>query len=519
MLLSVQHNGVTLKLEHATEKELEYFCSQATTKQYVFSKKKMIELTYIRLYQYTLSGFWKRMLDIQKITGIPVKIEGLIDEPGKLGIVDPTIKKDILDEWIDSHSFLYTPRWYQFEAVYNALKFRFSRCEVATAGGKSYMIFLYCRYLLEHNKMPKDSKILVVTIRKMLVTQLVDDFKKYESEESEEDHLLKCDTVFSGGRKFDESNVVIGTYQSLSNYDKEYFSQFGAIVIDECHQAHITSIKDEIIPKLDHTRCHYRWGLSGTQPLPKTFEDLHLEAYVGPILFRIGAADLQEEGAIAKIQIKMVTFHYPISETSTFYHNPDASSDRITKSLSCEKKWVQFHEKRCNIIKNIVARFEGNQVVMVESVEYAKYLRDLFATIEGKESYLIYGEVKDSVRNEIKKSFETGTNKVLVATSETMSTGVSINNIMAVHFPDGGKSRVRIRQSCGRGLRLHAAKEYLTVFDYNDHLKKPTAKFCEKNGIEEWPGPPINRLYNQGRARKKIYDEEKFPVQIIDFDM
>lgn len=517
MLLSLQHNGVTLKVEHATGKELEYFQSQATTKQYVFNKKRMIDLTYIRLHQYTLSGFWKKMLDIQKITGLPVKIEGLIDTPTSVGIVDPTINKESLDEWIDSHSFLYTPRWYQFESVYNALRFRFSRSEVATAGGKSFMMFLYSRYLLEHNKMPTDSKILIVTIRKMLVTQLVKDFENYESTEPQK--LLKCDTVFSGGRKLAESNIVVGTYQSLSNYDKEYFSQFGAIVIDECHQAHITSIKDEIIPKLDHSRCRYRWGLSGTQPLPNTFDDLHLEAYIGPILFRIGAADLQEEGSIAKIQIKMVTFHYPITETATFYHDPDASSDRVTKYLMCEKKWVQFHEKRCTIIKNIVAKFEGNQVVMVESVEYAKYLRDLFATIPGKESYLIYGGVKDSERNKIKESFETGTNKVLVATSETMSTGVSINNIMAVHFPDGGKSRVRIRQSCGRGLRLHSAKEFLTVFDYNDHLKKPTARYCKENNIAEWPGPPINRLYNQGRARKKIYDEEKFPVQCIDFNM
>ena len=65
-----------------------------------------------------------------------------------------------------------------------------------------------------------------------------------------------------------------------------------------------------------------------------------------------------------------------------------------------------------------------------------------------------------------------GDDIILVATYETMSTGVSINNIMAIHFPDGGKSRIRIRQSCGRGLRLHPKKDYLQVFDYVDNFTK-----------------------------------------------
>lgn len=52
-----------------------------------------------------------------------------------------------------------------------------------------------------------------------------------------------------------------------------------------------------------------------------------------------------------------------------------------------------------------------------------------------------------------------------------MSTGVNIPNIMAIHFPDGGRSKIRIKQSVGRGVRLHPKKEFLTVFDYQDQMK------------------------------------------------
>lgn len=522
MKLSLQHNGITIRLDAALPKELELFVSQATCKQYIFHKKKEIVVTYQRMYQYVLSGLWKKMLAIQTITKIPVSIDGLLstNENGTDGIIDNTISNEELEEWLDSHTFKYQPRWYQFESVYKALKFKLSRCEVATAGGKSFMIFLYCRYLLEKNKLPNDTKILIVTIRKMLVTQMVDDFKDYESTEPENEHVLKCDTVFSGGKNLANSNIVIGTYQTLSGYDKEYFDQFSAIIIDECHSAHIVSIKDEIIPKLNPIKCKYRYGLSGTQPLPNTIDDLHLEAYIGPVLIRIPAHLLQEEGSIAKIEVKMINLIYDKSETSTFYFTPEASSDHITKSLGCERKWVQYHQRRCNIIKNIATKFVGNQVVLVESVEYAKYLHQLFSTLENKQSYLIFGGTSDKERNQIKSEFkEDGDDKILVATYETMSTGVSINNIMGIHFPDGGKSRVRMRQSCGRGLRLHPSKEYLTVFDYVDILKRPSDKYCEEHNMPKWPGPKVNRLANQGIARKKIYEAEKFPIQIIKNNM
>lgn len=517
MKFDLTHKNAILTLKSANQKECELMAAKSTVKVFSWTTRKTFDVTYLRLNQFVMSGLWKRMLSIQQETKIPVVINGLIDKDDHIGIIDPNITKEYLDDWIDSHSFKYQPYWYQFECLYYALKYRFSRCEVATAGGKSFTIFLYCRFLLETGRVKQGDKILIVTIRKMLVTQMRDDIYDYQS--TEENPMIKCDTVFSGGKKLAESNVVIGTYQTLSNYDKDYFDQFGAIVIDECHQAHITSIKDEIIPKLNLDKCHYRFGLSGTQPLENTAEGLHLEAYVGPILFRISAAELQEEGTIAQIKVNMIKLYHTYEECKQLYHAKEMSSEKVSEFLKYERNTVQYNQRRCIIIKQIVEKFTGNQIILVENVDYAKHLVSILSELPNKEVSLIYSAISDKERNRIKKSFDDADNVVLVATYETMSTGVSIKNVHALHFPDGGKSRVRMRQSTGRGLRLHPSKEYLTVFDYVDIFKKPTKKQCEKLGINEWPGPPVNRLYTQGLARKRIYESEKFPLKEIDYKL
>lgn len=508
MKFELSHNGIVLKLLSGTKQEIEAMCKLSSAKEWIFHKKKYYEVTYQRMYQFVMSGLWKRMLQIQKITGYPVEIVGLKDTKQNIGIIDGNLTRETLEDWIQQHNFKYTPRWYQFEALYFALKYRLSRCEVATAGGKSFTIFMYCRYLIEHNYIKPGQKILLITIRRMLVTQMVNDFVEYESTDS--DKLIVCDTVFSGGKKLAESNVVVGTYQTLSNLDEDYFKQFAAVVIDECHQSHIKSIKDEILPKLDPAICKYKYGLSGTQPIAGSIDDLHLEAYIGPILFKISAHELQEEDAIAQIQVNMIKLIYPEDECKVLYNSDEMKSDKIYESLPFERNFVQKHKRRNALIIKIVEKFAGNQIILVESVAYANTLQQLINEQTSKECYLIHGSIPDKKRDVIKQSFKEGDNKVLVATYETMSTGVSINNIMAIHFPDGGKSRVRMRQSCGRGLRLHPSKEYLTVFDYVDYFKKSD---------KEWGGPAINRLFNQGRARKKLYDSEKFPVKQLEYNI
>ena len=61
-----------------------------------------------------------------------------------------------------------------------------------------------------------------------------------------------------------------------------------------------------------------------------------------------------------------------------------------------------------------------------------------------------------------------GNPKILVASFGTTSTGVNIKAITNIIFAQGFKSDQVIRQSIGRGLRLHSEKNKLIVFDIVD---------------------------------------------------
>lgn len=504
MRFILQNNGAALKMVQVdTVEEIEMFKMQCSASEWSFRAKRMIEESYQRHGEFALSGLWKRILDIKKISGKNIYIDGFTDP--ETGLVDLSINKELLDEFIDSNEFKFAPYWYQFESVLQALKFKRSRTEVATAGGKSFSIFLYIRFLYQYNKINTDKKVLIITIRKMLVNQMISDIKNYQT-----DDFLKCDSIFSGGKQLENSNVVVGTYQSLSDMDKEYFDQFSAVIIDECHSAKIKSIKDDIIPKLNFEHCKYIWGLSGTHPPDKTIDDLTLEAYIGPIMFKITASELQEIGTIADIRINVIWLHYPKEKTKEFWEleEMDKNLPAVTQ-LKCERHWLHYNPDRNRIILNIVNSFKGNQIILVDSVAYCNYLTEIINESGVKTCRIIHGGVKDSDREEIKIELEDEENIVLVATWETMSTGVSVNNIMAVHFPDGGRSRYRIRQSLGRGLRLHKDKDYLVAFDYADIIHKDP----------NWPGHHTNRLRNQAKGRIKIYEEQEFPYKEIHYNL
>jgi type I site-specific restriction endonuclease len=94
---------------------------------------------------------------------------------------------------------------------------------------------------------------------------------------------------------------------------------------------------------------------------------------------------------------------------------------------------------------------------------------------------------------------EEGEDKILVASFGTFSTGISINNIHNVFFVESYKSEKIVRQSIGRGMRLHDAKERVNIIDFVDD-------FSLTKGNK-------NYLLKHGEERVKIYREQGFPFK------
>ena len=133
----------------------------------------------------------------------------------------------------------------------------------------------------------------------------------------------------------------------------------------------------------------------------------------------------------------------------------------------------------------------GVQTCALPIFEYCKSLQEYFLEFcPNFHCEIIHGNVNN--RDEIIIDTKGRNDVIIVATYETMSTGVSINNLHHLHFPDGGRSEIRIKQSCGRILRLDDLKILANVWDYQDQMKKSS-------------------YLVHANERNKIYVEEKFP--------
>ena len=78
-----------------------------------------------------------------------------------------------------------------------------------------------------------------------------------------------------------------------------------------------------------------------------------------------------------------------------------------------------------------------------------------------KEIYFIRGEVDVEERRRVQKLMEEQNNICVIAISKIFSTGINIKNLHYLIFSAGGKAKVKIIQSIGRGLRLHSDKKQL----------------------------------------------------------
>ena len=104
-----------------------------------------------------------------------------------------------------------------------------------------------------------------------------------------------------------------------------------------------------------------------------------------------------------------------------------------------------------------------------------------------------------SIKQKIREISEKTNNAVIVASYGTFSTGINIKNLHNIIFSSPSKSKIRVLQSIGRGLRLNDNKEMCKLFDIADDLTyKGKQNFTLRHFME----------------RINIYNEEQFDYTI-----
>ncbi len=368
----------------------------------------------------------------------------------------------------------HTPRKYQIEGVYGALKHNRKLLISPTASGKSLMIYSLVRYYVDRGE-----KILLVVPTTSLVEQMYKDFLDYGW-----DADSYCHKIYSGKEKSNESPVTITTWQSVYKLERSFFEDYGVIIGDEAHLFKSKSLIN-IMTKLHHAK--YRFGFTGTLDGTQTHKWV-LEGLFGPSYKVTRTDELMRQGHLSQLDIQCLVLKHKPQTFETY-------NDEIEYLIS--------HEQRNRFIKNLALDLKGNTLILFARVEaHGQVLYDEINNNKrgDRKVFFIHGGVDAVEREQVREITEKENNAIIVASYGTFSTGINIKKLHNVIFASPSKSRIRNLQSIGRVLRKGKDKVKATLYDISDDCSTKSRR---------------NYTLNHFIERIKTYNEENFNYEII----
>lgn len=351
-------------------------------------------------------------------------------------------------------------RDYQVEIINNFLANPQCLQEVATGAGKTIMTASLSQRI-QHL-----GRSIVVVPNKSLVTQ------------TEKDYInLGLDVgVFFGDRKEFGKQHTICTWQSLNVLLKntknqvadvtigEFLENVVCLIVDEVHMAKADALKTLLTGVM--ARIPIRWGLTGTIP-KEDYEFKSLLVSLGPVINRLAAATLQEQGVLAQCQVNIVQL----------------VDHREHSNYQSELKYLLEEPGRLDSIAGLVQQVNatGNTLVLVDRISAGQALVERLPN-----AVFISGGTKASDRQDHYDEVAEATDKIIVATYGVAAVGINIPRIFNLVLIEPGKSFVRVIQSIGRGIRKAEDKDHVAIWDITStcrfakrHLAKRKAYYRE----------------------------------------
>ena len=374
-----------------------------------------------------------------------------------------------------------TPDKHQQDAVIHVMQSRRALIISPTASGKSLIIYLIFRQLLDYQKL----RGLIVVPTTSLVEQLYTDFIDYASE-TPFDVSQHVHRIYQGKDKTSDKSLIITTWQSIYEMPNEYFDQFDYVIGDEAHLFKANSLIS-ILTKCMDTK--YRVGLTGTLDGTKTHQ-LVLEGLFGRVIKVITTKELIDKGRLSDFTIKCLILKHP--EENCF-----------KMEYKDEIQYLISNHQRNKFIKNLAVSMKKNTLVLFQMVDkHGVILYNMIKETKDlgdRKVFFISGKTETEDRESIRKIVETEENAIIVASYGTYSTGINIKNLHNIIFASPYKSKTKVLQSIGRGLRKSDNKEIAVLYDIADDMRY---------------GKRMNHTLKHFVERTKFYTEEKHSYKI-----
>lgn len=399
-----------------------------------------------------------------------------------------------------------TPRPYQSEALQAALDAERGIIRIGTGGGKTFVAaMLAARYNLP---------TMIYVVGKDLLHQFHEEMALCFGE----DQVGIIGDGLCSISKFNVCSVwtaakAFGLKSKVSLDDEDWAPEVlsldsarkqaikGAIqsarlaIFDEAHFLACDTIQS--IFKAG-TSCRYMFGLTGTD-WRDDGADLLLESVCGGRIYNMPASRLIEDGYL--VQPKIAMLEVP----------PDPEIPKKALWPEVYSRYITNSEVRNGMIVDSVRQLlkMGRKTLVL--VRYLKHGRNLVDMLGDERIYFVSGELDAEGRIEIKRRFEAGEIRAIVASS-VFDIGVDIPSIDGLVLAGGGKSTVRALQRIGRAIRLCEGKEDALVVDFIDN-----ARYLDKHSatrIAVYETEPAFRLklpqgFDRGRLKKVRKVKEK----------
>ena len=468
---------LTLEVDDSLEKELsDYFTFEVPGAKFMPHYRKRLWDGKIRLFSPHNGRIYVGLLPYIKEFCLKNSIEYIIEDgvENERNVIREDVRGFATSLYPTSKGKAIEIRDYQLDAIHHAISTNRTLLLSPTASGKSLIIYTLVRY---YYMMGLKTLILVPTTS--LVEQMYSDFIDYGWKD---EYIHR---VYAGQDKGSSKACVISTWQSVYKLHAPYYARYGCIIGDEAHLFKAKSLTD-IMVKCRNVK--YRFGLTGTLDGTQTHR-LVLEGLFGKVKKIITTKELMDNDTLAQLKINCIVLKHTEEEAK-----------RTKKYTYAEEiNYIVSHPKRNIFIKNLCKNLNGNTLCLFQLVDKHGVL--LYNEIKNfdRKVFFVYGGTDTETREKIRSITENEKDAIIIASYGTFSTGINIRNIHNIVFASPSKSRIRVLQSIGRGLRQSKNKDHVKLFDISDDLTHKSRRNFT-----------LRHFYD----RINIYKEEKFNYKI-----
>ena len=223
----------------------------------------------------------------------------------------------------------------------------------------------------------------------------------------------------------------------------EFIEGVVCVIVDEVHMAKADALKALLTGVMSHVPI--RWGLTGTVPKAR-YENIALQVSLGPVINKLSAKELQDQGVLAKCHVNIVQLQ----------------DDAEFGDYQAELKFLLSDSSRLDKMASLIdtISLSGNTLVLVDRINAGHALVERL-----DDAVFVSGGMKVVDRKEEYDDVAVSDNKIIVATYGVASTGINIPRIFNLVLLEPGKSFVRVIQSIGRGIRKAEDKDFVQIWD------------------------------------------------------